>query len=162
MPENNSQAIWTPSKLESLNMIKFQNYINKSNEYSIKDYQQLHQFSVNETALFWQSIVEFCNIDFVQPSTQIVKYGEHKIDTNWFVGGKLNYAGNILKHRSDKIAITFENEKGIKTSISYNKLYQQVAKLQHFLITQGIKKDDVVAGFLPNIIQTVIAMLATT
>lgn len=162
MPENNSQAIWTPSKLESLNMIKFQNYINKSNEYSIKDYQQLHQFSVNETALFWQSIVEFCNIDFVQPSTQIVKYGEHKIDTNWFVGGKLNYAGNILKHRSDKTAITFENEKGEKTSISYNQLYQKVAQAQHFLISQGIKKDDVVAGFLPNIIETIIAMLATT
>ncbi len=161
MPENNSQAIWTPNKPESLNMINFQNYINESNKLRIKDYQQLHQFSVDKTTKFWQSIVEFCGVDFIQNSTQVVEYGEHKIDTSWFVDGTLNYAQNILKHRSDKTAITFESEKGVKVSISYNELYQQVAKLQQFLKNQGIQKNDVVAGFLPNIIETVVAMLAT-
>ncbi len=88
--------------------------------------------------------------------------GKHKIDTEWFIGGKLNYAQNILKHRSDRTAIMFENEKGKQTSITYNELYCEVAKLQLFLKQQNIQKGDVVAGFLPNIPETIIAMLATT
>ena len=157
-------AIWQPnnSQLNQLNMVEFQQYINQKHAVTITDYQQLHQFSVNQTIAFWQSIVKYCEIDFIKPSNQVIQEGQHKIDTNWFVGGTLNYAQNILKHRNDKTAITFENEKGEKTAITYNKLYEKVAKLQHFLITQGIKKDDVVAGFLPNLIETIIAMLATT
>ncbi len=159
-----SNAIWQPKQenLPSINITLFEKFINKIHQKSLSNYSQLHQFSVNKTTQFWQSVCDFCEIDFIQPSNQVVKYGEHKIDTQWFVGGSLNYAGNILKHRNDKVAVTFENENGDKSSISYNELYRKVAQLQHFLRNQGIKKDDVVAGFLPNIIEAIIAMLATT
>ncbi len=160
---SNSLPIWQAKDnlKTSFNISKFQNYINSKFSLSIHNYQQLHQFSVDETTKFWQSIVEFCGIDFIQQSSLVVDYGEHKIDTSWFAGGTLNYAQNILKYRSDKTAINFEDETGKQTTISYNELYAQVAKLQHFLSKQGIQKNDVVAGFLPNIIETVVAMLAT-
>jgi len=156
--------IWKPNKSQicDLNISNFQNHINQSFNKHINGYQQLHKFSVDETDDFWQSIVDFCEVDFIKPATQIVKYGEHKIDTEWFIGSTLNYAQNILKYSSDKIAIEFVNEKGELTAISYNQLYKNVAQLQHFLKDQGIVKGDVIAGFLPNIIETIVAMLATT
>ncbi len=158
------QAIWQidPSLMSNLNSVKFQQYINNRFNYSINNYQQLHQFSVTETSKFWQSIVDFCGINFIHPATNVVKSGKHKIDTEWFINGTLNYAQNILKYRNDKTAIIFENETGEQSNLSYNQLYRQVAKLHHFLKTKGISKGDVVAGFLPNCTEAIIAMLATT
>ena len=159
-----NQAIWKPdpAKFDNLNINQFKQLVNDKYKLTLTDYQQLHQFSINHADRFWQTLVEYCNIDFNQPATQIVKYGTHMIDTQWFIGGKLNYAHNILKHRSQKTAITFENEQGQLSTLSYEQLYQQVAKLQHFLQTQGIQKGDRVAGFLPNMTETIVAMLATT
>ncbi len=159
-----NQPIWNPSQslIDSLNMTKFKQFINLEFGLNIEDHQQLHQFSIDETAKFWQAIVDFCDIDFIQPATQAVKYGKHKIDTQWFVDGKLNYAQNILKHRGNNTAIKFESEIGDVGSITYDQLYSQVGKLQNHLKLQGIKKGDVVAGFLPNITETIVAMLATT
>ncbi len=166
--KNSQPPIWKPkdSQLNSLNITKFQNFINSKYHRSLQDYQQLHQFSVEKTAEFWQSIVEFCEIDFIETPTpaleNVIIKAQHKIATQWFVGSKLNYAANILKHNNNKTAITFENEAGKKSQLSYQQLYHRVAQLQHFLIQQGIKKGDVVAGFLPNTTETIIAMLATT
>ena len=161
MPE---QAIWNPSQssIEKLQITQFQQHLNQKFSLNISNYQQLHQFSIDETEKFWQEMVSFCDIDFIQAATETVSYDKHMIDTDWFINGRLNYAQNILKYRSDKIAITFENEQGAMTSISYNQLYNKVAKLQLFLRQQGINKGDRVAGFLPNIIETIITMLATT
>jgi len=156
--------IWKPNKsqIEDLNISKFQKFINENFKQNINDYQDLHQFSIDNTEIFWQALVDFCDIDFIKPANKVVEYKNHKIETEWFVGGKLNYAQNILKNRNDKTAIQFENEQSEICSLSYNQLYEQVAKLQYYLINQGIKKGDVVAGFLPNISETIIAMLATT
>ena len=161
MPE---QAIWNPSQssIEKLQITQFQQHLNQKFSLNISNYQQLHQFSIDETEKFWQEMVSFCDIDFIQAATETASYDKHMIDTDWFINGRLNYAQNILKYRSDKIAITFENEQGAMTSISYNQLYNKVAKLQLFLRQQGINKGDRVAGFLPNIIETIITMLATT
>jgi len=159
--------IWKPkaSALDALNISQFKHFLNNNYETEIKTYPQLHQFSIDEAAKFWESTVEFCDIDFIQAYESVLKLpkpNHHPIDTEWFVGGKLNYAQNILKNRSTKTAIVFENEKGQSQQISYQQLYQKVALLQHYLKQQDIQKGDVVAGFLPNIIETVIAMLATT
>jgi len=156
--------IWEPKKsqISELNITKFQNHINHNYDVDINNYKQLHDFSIHRCEDFWESLVEYCEIDFINPASQTLKQTPHKVDTKWFVGGHLNYAQNILKHRNNKTAIEFEDETGNKTSITYNQLYTQVAKLQYFLINQGIVKGDVVAGFLPNITETIIAMLATT
>ena len=165
MPNQSSKvSIWKPdvSTIDGLNINLFRKYINQKYALKINGYQQLHQFSINQTEIFWQAIVDFCQIDFIDPASSVVKHGNHLIESDWFIDGKLNYAQNILKHQTDKIAIEFENEKGELRSISYNQLYIKVAQFQYFLKGENIKKNDVVAGFLPNIIETIIAMLATT
>ncbi|MFK8010566.1 MAG: acetoacetate--CoA ligase [Marinicellaceae bacterium] len=156
--------IWKPNKLsfDSLNINQFRTVVNDTFGFNLKDYQQLHRFSIDNPEIFWPALVEFCDISFLKKPEHIVHQKKHKIDTDWFVGGELNYAENILKHRSQKTAIMSQNEQGKTVSLSYDQLYQKVAKLQRFLIESGIKKGDVIAGFLPNISETIIAMLATT
>ncbi len=159
-----NQAIWKPkpADIEKLSISQFTQLVNSKYELNLSDYQQLHQFSIEHADQFWQTLVDFCQIDFHKQASTVVKHEQHMIETQWFVGSQLNYAQNVLKHRSNKTAITFENEKGDHSTLSYEQLYQQVAKLQYFLQQQGIEKGDRVAGFLPNMMETIIAMLATT
>ncbi len=156
------QPIWKPSNTENLLIEKFRNQINNYYELNLENYQDLHQFSIEKQAHFWDSVSEFCDIEWIRGYDDVVEYGEHQLDTKWFINGQLNYAQNVLRYRNDKIAIAFENEKGDLQTITYNELYNKVAKLQQFLIEQGIEKGDRVGGFLPNMPEAIIAMLATT
>jgi acetoacetyl-CoA synthetase len=154
--------IWKPTHTENLLIEKFRDQVNNYYEMNLENYQDLHQFSVEKPAHFWDSVSEFCDVKWIRNYDDVVEYGEHMLDTKWFINGQLNYAQNILRFRNDKTAIAFENEKGDLQSITYNELYNKVAKLQQFLIEQGIEKGDRIAGFLPNLPETIIAMLATT
>jgi acetoacetyl-CoA synthetase len=79
----------------------------------------------------------------------------------WFTGAKLNFAENLLQHRSDKIAIIFRGENGSEKRISQRELYNDVYRVASGLKKLGVGIGDRVAAFMPNIPETVIAMLAT-
>ena len=80
----------------------------------------------------------------------------------WFPDARLNFAENLLRYRDDKIALVSRMEDGRRSEISYAELYGQVAKLAAALKAEGVVAGDRVAGFMPNIIETVVAMLAAT
>jgi acetoacetyl-CoA synthetase len=80
----------------------------------------------------------------------------------WFEGARLNFAENLLQYRDDHIALSFKGETRPTVSITYNELYQQVARLAQSMRDMGIQPGDRVAGFMPNMIETVVAMLAAT
>lgn len=160
----NMQAIWKPSQQRMANseLTRYINYISEKYQLNIKNYQQLHQFSVQQPETFWSSLIDFFDIIHSKPANTAFLQREHMIDTQWFPGMKLNFAENLLRCRDDKTALIFENEHGKKTSLSYYELYTQVAQLQQKMQQAGIESGDRVAGFLPNIPETIIAMLATT
>ena len=79
----------------------------------------------------------------------------------WFDGATLNFAENLLCHRDDKIAILFQGEDGTKSSLTYKELHDQVSRLARSMREMGIVKNDRVVGFIPNIPETIITMLAT-
>ena len=79
----------------------------------------------------------------------------------WFEGATLNFAENLLRHRDDKIAIHFYGEDGTQSSLSYRELYDKVSRLVQSMSEMGIVKNDRIVGFMPNIPETIIAMLAT-
>ena len=75
----------------------------------------------------------------------------------------MNFAENLLRHRDDRIALSFRGEgQEITTNITYAQLYDRVARLAKSLSDMGIQHGDRITGFMPNMIETVIAMLATT
>ena len=79
----------------------------------------------------------------------------------WFDGATLNFTENLLRYRDDKIAIHFYGEDGTQSSLSYRELHDQVSRLARSMREMGIVKNDRVAGFMPNIPETIITMLAT-
>jgi acetoacetyl-CoA synthetase len=80
----------------------------------------------------------------------------------WFTGAELNFAENLLRYRDDRTALISKGEAQATRRMSYNELYTAVARLAHALRDAGVRRGDRVVGFMPNIIETVVAMLATT
>jgi acetoacetyl-CoA synthetase len=80
----------------------------------------------------------------------------------WFVGSRLNFAENLLRYRDDHEALVAWNERGFQRRMSYAELHDQVARVAAGLRDAGVRRGDRVAGFMPNIPETVIAMLAAT
>jgi acetoacetyl-CoA synthetase len=80
----------------------------------------------------------------------------------WFPDANLNFAENMLRYRDDREALVFRSETGLDSTLSYRQLYQQVAGVAASLRAMGIEPGDRVAGYLPNLPETIIAMLAAT
>ena len=80
----------------------------------------------------------------------------------WFAGARLNFAENLLRYQDQHPALVFWNEQGRQQELSYSRLVQEVARVAAALRAHGIVAGDRIAGFLPNLPETVIAMLATT
>ncbi len=96
------------------------------------------------------------------PGETIVTDLDKMPGARWFPAARLNFAENLLRYRDDRTAIVFKSEAGGTAEISYRELYQAVAKTAAALKAQGVKTGDRVAGYMPNLPETVIAMLAAT
>ena len=79
----------------------------------------------------------------------------------WFPGMRLNFAENLLRRAGDEPAIVFANERGERRELSWDRLTAEVARVRAGLHDAGVGPGDRVAGFMPNLPETVIAMLAT-
>jgi len=110
---------------------------------------------------FWKAIWGFMAIEFSGDYTQVVDDDSKMPGAQWFNGVKMNFAENLLRIRSEKPAIHFKGEGQAVQTLSYNELFNEVEKLASALRKIGIQQGDRVAGFMPNMPETIIAMLAT-
>src|SRR6185503_6623943 len=85
-----------------------------------------------------------------------------ELGPRWFEGARLNYAENLLRHRDDRLAIIAWNELGAQHRLTFAQLHAEVARVASAMRALGVGVGDRVAGFMPNIPETVIAMLAAT
>jgi acetoacetyl-CoA synthetase len=137
---------------------------------NITNYGELHQWSIEQPEVFWSLMWQYSGITPALPKglskAEILKTQDHFSEAQWFPSLSLNFAENLLQRRDRKTAIIScgepELNNGEDRSIDYKTLYSQVAKLVASLKKMGIKKGDRIAAFMPNIQETVIAMLATT
>ena len=125
------------------------------------DYDSLYQWSVDDSAAFWEAVCDFCGIDFDRAADQTLSRPDNIMDAGWFDGSQLNYAANLLRNDGDETAIIFCGENGARRELSYTDLRAGVASIAAGLKLSGVSKGDRVAGFLPNCPEAVIAMLAT-
>jgi acetoacetyl-CoA synthetase len=157
---------WLPAKeqLNNINLIRFIEYIKEKKGLIFNSYQELYEWSIDDRADFWDVFSKFSNIIFSQKHRVVLENPDDMLNSKWFSGSQLNFAENLLRYRDDHPALIFKSEKigSDPITLSYQDLYLEVARLAKSLCEMGISVGDRVVGFMPNLIETVVAMLATT
>jgi acetoacetyl-CoA synthetase len=159
-----SELLWQPSedRAQSTNLYRFLQYVNRRHGKGLGTYDELYQWSIEESPAFWGALWEHAEVIHSQPYESVVDDRHKMPGARWFEGATLNFAENLLRYRDDHIALSFKGEGLPTVSITYAQLHEQVARLAMALRGMGIQPGDRVAGFLPNMTETVVAMLATT
>ena len=155
--------LWTPTQnqINASQMEAFRNQVNSRFNINLKNYFDLYEWSISNISDFWKAIWGFMAIEFSGDYTQVVDDDSKMPGAQWFNGVKMNFAENLLRIRSEKPAIHFKGEGQAVQTLSYNELFDEVAQLASALRKIGIQQGDRVAGFMPNMPETIIAMLAT-
>jgi acetoacetyl-CoA synthetase len=155
--------IWCPSteRMAASNVTAFMRWLNERSGVVLADYSELYTWSIENKSLFWEAIWNFCGVKSSQRFTSVLD-GNSIINARWFEGARLNFAENLLRYRDERIALIGAGEDQVSVEISYADLYIRVAQVASALRQNGVSEGDRVAGFLPNIPEAVIAMLATT
>jgi len=158
-----SEPLWTPGpeQVAAANMTRFVQAVNEKHP-EVRDYRSLYDWSVNHPDQFWPEVWSFCEIIASRLWDEVVVDWDKMPGAKWFPGAKLNFAKNLLRYRDDREALVFWNEQGRQRSMTYAELYRQAAQVADKLRNWGVAAGDRVAGFMPNIPEAVVAMLATT
>ena len=156
--------LWEPSpeRKEEANITRFMALVNERYGTKLTRYNQLNDWAVANLTHFWALVWEFTGIRASRKYGRVLVPEERMIDTKWFTGARLNFAENLLRYRDHRPALIFKSETRDAVTTTYAELYEQVARLAKSLRELGIKPGDRVAGFLPNMTEAVIAMLAAT
>jgi len=158
-----TDALWTPSprRLQQANINRFMQLIRQERDPSVVDYPSLYRFSIDSPKAFWRAVWEFGGV-IGTAGSRTVEHPERMPGASWFPDASLNFAENLLRYRDDRTALAFRSETGLQSSLTYRQLYRQVAGIAAALRDAGVGPGDRVAGYLPNLPETVVAMLAAT
>ena len=159
-----AKLLWQPTEEQTkqANMARFINFVNEKYALMIDSYDELYDWSIENIPDFWASMWEFAQIKASRKYDEVVDDLSKFPGAKWFGGARLNFAENLLRYRDDHIAFTFKGETQKSARMTYAELYDSVARLAKSLRQMGIKPGDRVAAYMPNLIETAIAMLAAT
>ncbi len=165
-----------PERIRRANLTAFIEHIKNhkpNGAETVGDFDSLYRWSVGRPEAFWPEVWRFCGViaeerpgrdpwDQVGIGLDRMAPPDAERGPRWFPGARLNFAENLLRYRDDQPALVFWNEEGRQRELSYLELNQTVAQVAAALVGEGVSAGDRVGGFLPNLPETVIAMLATT
>ncbi|MDX2321559.1 MAG: acetoacetate--CoA ligase [Moritella sp.] len=168
--------LWSPSqaRIDDSNITRYLQFLRDEYSLTFVHYQQLHQWSIHNTAIFWRSLVSFFKLKGHFNLKRIFVQNDCFYHCQWFPDSTLNFAENLLfpnnisssnssaNTNPDKPAIISCGEDGRRTQLSYQQLRENVTRVAGAMRELGIVKGDRIAGILPNCSEAIIAMLATT
>jgi len=154
--------LWQPSaeRIDSAPIEHFRIYVNQRFNLDLANYPQLHAWSVSKSADFWSALWDFNGVVCQTKGERVLDNPSAMPGASWFPDAKLNYAANLLRRKDDTLAIEFRSENGETTRLTHAQLYSQVASTSRALRNMGVVAGDRVAGFVPNMPQSIVAMLA--
>jgi len=161
-----SISLWTPSQdyVESSVLFAFKNFVESKYELQFADYHDFHQWSINNIADLWESILLFFDISYTGNYSKVLDWDANSknfIDAKWFDGIELSYSEHIFKYyEEDSIALKFQSEYEDYQEITWKELHCKVSKIQQYLLDKGIKKGDRIVGVLNNRVETIAIFLA--
>jgi acetoacetyl-CoA synthetase len=156
------KKLWEPSeeRIKSTNMYRFMTRVNETFNKNFTDYTGLWEWSVQNLEDFWALAWDFLDIKASVPYEQVIQNKDKMPGAKFFTGSKLNFAENLLRCKDDRTALIFRGEDSVRRTLTYNQLYDEVAKTAAALKALGVVPGDRVVGFVPNMPESIIAMLA--
>ena len=153
-----NKYLWQPTKkkIQESNLEDFVKFVNfKSN----KKFKDFWKWSVSSPEVFWSKFWDYSKI-IGNKGKEVIRKDKVFNKTKFFFDSKINYSENILKKKTDDIAINFLSETGLEEHITWKLLYEKVCKFSSYLKSINLKKGDRVAAYVPNKIESVIIFLA--
>ena len=153
-----NKYLWQPTKkkIQESNLEDFVKFVNfKSN----KKFKDFWKWSVSSPEVFWSKFWDYSKI-IGNKGKEVIRKDKIFNKTKFFFDSKINYSENILKKKTDDIAINFLSETGLEEHITWKLLYEKVCKFSSYLKSINLKKGDRVAAYVPNKIESVIIFLA--
>ena len=160
--------LWQPSedRIRQSNMTAFMTAVAERWGIDVPDTDALHQFSITEREKFWQSVIDFAEIRAETWGQRVLVDGDRMPGANWFPDARLNFAENMLSLAegvdAGAEAMVFRGEDVVERRLTFGDVRGRVSVLRQALAAAGVGVGDRVAGFLPNMPETIIAMLAAS
>lgn len=157
------ELLWTPSaeRRENSQMMAFVRQLKRNRGVEFDDYRDLHRWSIENPESFWEEVWKFYQIISSKPYTKVVDDLKKFPGAEWFPGAELNYSENILRDRDGaEPALIFRGEASERRVFSWHELRVEIYRIAAALQKEGLKAGDTVAAFMPNLPETIIAMLA--
>ncbi len=158
------RPLWapTPERAAATQMASFIDFVNERHGTAIAGYASLHRFSVERLEDFWSAVWDFCGVVAQERGTTVVADKAKMPGARFFPEARLNFAENPARNsRGPGDAIIFRGEDKVRARLTHAQLRDEVSRLQQALAAAGVRAGDRVAAFMPNMPETVIAMLAT-
>jgi len=155
--------LWRPSaeRVADSNITRFIRCLNARRALQLAHYDELYTWSIERPQEFWPEMARFADMRVVWGEGPVLEHPERMPGARFFPNATLNFAENLLRYRDEQPAIVFRNERGARREISYRQLHNEVARIAAGLKAAGVCSGDRVAGFMPNLPEAAIAMLAT-
>jgi acetoacetyl-CoA synthetase len=156
--------IWSPSpdRIRTAHVTRFIECLNARKSLTLADHKALYQWSIDNPGDFWSELARFSDARIDWHSGPAIENPTAMPGARFFPAAKLNFAENLLRFRDQHPAIIFRNDRGARREVSYHDLHEEVARIAAGLKAAGVVAGDCVAGYLPNLPEAIIAMLATT
>ncbi len=157
------RPLWTPSPetVEASNLRHYETWLEAERGLSFEHYHDLWQWSVDEPEAFWASIWERYEVA-EGPFAGAVLADPRMPGASWFPEVELNYAAHFFRKRpADQLAIVERREDGGRRTFTWGELRELTGRIRSGLVSAGIERGDRVAAYLPNVAETVAALLAT-
>ena len=162
MNDQNTKILWEPSeeRIKQSNVMAFITAVEADWNINLRDFEELYEFSIQETEKFWQSLIGFADVIAETWGKTVLENPDKMPGSVWFPNAKLNYAENLLRRKDGSDALVFWGENRVKLRFSHKELYNEVSRVAQAMQTMGLVAGDRVGGYMPNMPQTIIAMLA--
>lgn len=154
--------LYQPSEADkrNSNLTAYMSFLERTRGLRFEGYADLHDWSTRDLDAFWQSICDFFEVRMHTPADRVLL--ERKMPfTRWFEGATLNYAEHALLRSDDSIAVIACDETGGRLQLTFAELHERVARARAGLRRLGVHSGDRVAAYMPNVIETLVAFLAT-
>jgi len=158
-----SAPLWEPSteRVLASNLTSFIAAARERWDVDIRDYEELHRWSVDQPDRFWASVWDSTDV-VGEPGDIVVASDSQVWRTTFFPGAELSYAQNLLRRRDDGPALVFVREDGLSSTVSWQELHDLVSRLQQALWATGVGPGDRIAAWLPNAPEAYALLLAAS